>query len=171
MGPLSTTSDEEESIDSERYNVPSSRPCTTTSSEHTYNNNNLSGPMSMPRGQSTPRSVVSDLDQISAQWLNRDKDSNAMRDRFLDQNQHYVNGYLALRETWRQAQKPLGELTWQPRAQHNLTYVNSESRPNAIVNKCYDLGIGFHMPTLVGGKPLEAHQIPLCDMKVNKNYM
>lgn len=177
VSAMSMPSDEEDAmLEAAKYNVPNSRPCTATG-EHTYNNNWVCNMEMLRQPPDTLSPAVADLDQISAHLMSGDKDSNALRDRFLEQNHHYVNGY-ALRETLRnQAQAPPNtEPASSGMSQHNLTYVKSMSRPNAIMNKCYELDFGYHLrqmqSKLMPRSQLEAPQVlPLCDMNLNKDYL
>lgn len=178
VSAMSVLSDEEDAMmEAAKYNVPNSRPCTATG-EHTYNNNWVSNMEMLRTPPATSPPAVADLDQISAQLMSGDKDSNALRDRFLEQNHHYVNGY-ALRETLRnQAQAPsnVEAVPSGQMSQHNLTYVKSMSRPNAIMNKCYELDLGFRLrqmqSKLMPRSQLETPQVlPLCDMTLNKDYL
>lgn len=178
VGSLSMPSDEEDSIDAARYNVPNSRPCTAME-EPAYKNGWVCNMEMMQKPSMSKQPVAADLDQISAQLMSGDKNSSALRDRFLDQNHHYVNGY-ALRETLRQAQPPPpltnDEPAVSPMTQHNLTYVQSmNTRPNTIMNKCYELDLGFRLRQMSKLMPQRQHQVPqvmpLCDMTLNKDYL
>lgn len=174
VSAMSMPSDEEDAmLEASRYNVPNSRPC-TASGEHTYNNNWVCNMEMLRQPPETSPPPVADLDHISAHLMSGDKDTNALRDRFLEQNHHYVNGY-ALRETLRNQGQTPNEAPSPGMSQHNLTYVKSMSRPNAIMNKCYELDLGFHLrkmqSKLMPQSQLESPQVlPLCDM-TNKDYL
>ena len=147
VNAMTTASDED---DDSKYNVPSSRPCTAASG-HIYNNSWASS-IEIPKDQKASGSGSSDWYKISADWINGTKESSEARDKFLDQNHHYVNGY-----AFRQAQQPMNEMTTLAMTQHNLTYVN---RPNTIMNKCYDFNLS--MPRM-----LETQR----ELQVNEDYI
>lgn len=151
--------------DNARYNVPSSRPCTATPTEHIYNNQWLA----QYEGATTQGSENPCLTQEHAvrdKWLSGMNESNSLRDQFLEQNHHYVNGY-ALRESLRQActqSNTDSDATMSGGVvpyQHNPSYVQS-TPGNAIVNRCYDFD--FALPKLIQARKL-------CDIQVNENYL